>query len=174
MTRKSGTFLSGILTIFDNLDNFWPFWQILIILTIFTILTILTFFLQFWQFLTIFDNWRQFSQFRQFLLSFWQLKRQSWRLVTFETLITILTIENLNSWQSCYLTINCDTEQHLQFLRCFSTLSAKPNWNIETGLVWYGENGKKLSVLNRPAQPCNDTQDHPNKYQYQSFSHDGV
>ena len=34
------------------------------------------------------------------LLPFWQLKIQSWRLVTFETLITILTIENLNSWQS--------------------------------------------------------------------------
>ena len=28
------------------------------------------------------------------------LKRQSWRLVTFEILITVLTIENLNSWQS--------------------------------------------------------------------------
>ena len=26
------------------------------------------------------------------------LKRQSWRLVTFETLITVLTIENLKSW----------------------------------------------------------------------------
>ena len=29
----------------------------------------------------------------------WQIQRQSWSLVTFETLITILTIENLNSWQ---------------------------------------------------------------------------
>ena len=29
-----------------------------------------------------------------------ELKRQSWRLVTFETQLTILTIENLNSWQS--------------------------------------------------------------------------
>ena len=27
----------------------------------------------------------------------YQLKRQSWRLVTIETLITMLTIENLNS-----------------------------------------------------------------------------
>ena len=40
-------------------------------------------------------------------------------LVTFETLMTILTIENLNE-NLCYLTINCDTGQHSQFLRCFS------------------------------------------------------
>ena len=44
-------------------------------------------------------------------------------LVTFETLITILTIENLNSDKHCYLTINCDTGQHLQFLRCFTEIS---------------------------------------------------
>ena len=30
----------------------------------------------------------------------WQWQRQSQRLVTFETLITILTVENLNSWHS--------------------------------------------------------------------------
>ena len=39
--------------------------------------------------------------------------------LTFETLITILTIENLNSVNHSYLTINCDTGQHSQFLRCF-------------------------------------------------------
>ena len=39
--------------------------------------------------------------------------------LTFETLITILTIENLNSVNHCYLTINCDTGQHSQFLWCF-------------------------------------------------------
>ena len=50
-----------------------------------------------WQFLTIFDNSWQLRQLRQFLTI---LKRQSWRLVTFETLITVLTIENLNAWQS--------------------------------------------------------------------------
>ena len=38
---------------------------------------------------------------------------------TFETLSTILTIENLNSDNLSYLTINCDTGQHSQFLRCF-------------------------------------------------------
>ena len=32
---------------------------------------------------------------------------QSWGLVTFATLITILTIENLDD-NLCYLTINCD------------------------------------------------------------------
>ena len=39
--------------------------------------------------------------------------------LTFETLITILTIENLSSVIHSYLTINCDTGQHSQFLRCF-------------------------------------------------------
>ena len=65
-----------------------------------------------WQFLTKFtisDNFENFCQLRQFLKTltisdnfynsdnfdnFWQLQ-QSLRLVTFETLITILTIENL-------------------------------------------------------------------------------
>ena len=87
---------------------------------------------------------------------FWQLKRQFWRLVIFETLITILTIDDnfhnsdncfchfdnwkdnpgdlwhlrhwLQFWQLrtwihdnlCYLTINCDTGQHSQFLRCLA------------------------------------------------------
>ena len=41
-------------------------------------------------------------------------------VVTFETLITIQTIENLNSWNLCYLTIDCDTGQHSQFLRCLT------------------------------------------------------
>ena len=41
------------------------------------------------------------------------------RLVTFETLITILTIENLNSDNLCDLTIKSDTGQHSQFLQCF-------------------------------------------------------
>ena len=51
---------------------------------------------------TIFDNWKD-----------------SPGDLTFETLITILTIENLNSVNHSYLTINCDTGQHSQFLRCF-------------------------------------------------------
>ena len=64
----------------------------------------------FWQFLTIFENFVNFfsmfaifdnfgllRQLRQF---FTILKRQSLRLVTFETPITVPTIENLNSWQS--------------------------------------------------------------------------
>ena len=50
---------------------------------------------------TIFDNWKD-----------------SPGDLTFETLITILTIENLNSVNHSYLTINCDTGQHSQFLRC--------------------------------------------------------
>ena len=58
--------------------------------------------------------------------------------MTFETLITILTIENLDNL--CYLTINCDTGQHSQFLRCFNTLSQ----------VWkeiFGEIGNWLPFL---------------------------
>ena len=51
---------------------------------------------------TIFDNWKG-----------------SLGDLTFETLITILTIENLNSANHSYLTINCATGQHSQFLRCF-------------------------------------------------------
>ena len=46
--------------------------------------------------------------------------------LTFETLITILTIENLNSVNYSYQTINCDTGQHSQFLRCsYSHFTAK-------------------------------------------------
>ena len=45
--------------------------------------------------------------------------------LTFETLITILTIENLNSVNHFYLTINCDTGQHSQFLRCFKGRNVK-------------------------------------------------
>ena len=39
-------------------------------------------------------------------------------LVTFETLITILTIENLNSRNICDLTIKSDTGQNSQYFRC--------------------------------------------------------
>ena len=38
--------------------------------------------------------------------------------LTSETLITILTIENLHSVNHSYLTINCDTGQHSQLLQC--------------------------------------------------------
>ena len=39
--------------------------------------------------------------------------------LTFETLITILTIENLNSDHLWDLAIKSDAGQHLQFLQCF-------------------------------------------------------
>ena len=48
---------------------------------------------------TIFDNWKD-----------------SPGDLTFETLITFLIIENLNSDNNSYLTVNCDTGQHSQFL----------------------------------------------------------
>ena len=53
---------------------------------------------------TIFDNWKECLG-----------------DLIFETLITILIIENLNSVNHSYLTINCDTGQHSQFLRCFES-----------------------------------------------------
>ena len=64
---------------------------------------------------TIFDDsfWWQFWWW--FLMT-----KDSPRDLTFETLTKILTIENLNSGNHSYLTINCDTGQHSQFLRCLA------------------------------------------------------
>ena len=107
--QQSQQFLK-ILTIFYNFDKFWQFWPFLTILTIFKTFDNLDNFYIFWQF------W----QFRQLLLPFWQLKRQSWRLVTLER--HWLQFWQLRTWihdNLCYLTINCDTGQHSQFLRCF-------------------------------------------------------
>ena len=55
---------------------------------------------------------------------------------TFETLSTNLTIENLNSDNHSYLTINCDTGQHSQFLRCFpiSVLCKNPLQTAQNNL----------------------------------------
>ena len=100
------TILSN-LTIFDKFDHFWQFWY-------------------FWKFLTFYDN---FGQFLTILDNFWTILtietifdkwKDSPEDLTFETLTTILTIENLNSDNHSYLTINCDTGQHLQFLRCLN------------------------------------------------------
>ena len=118
------------LTIFDNFDHFRQFWQLLTFLTIFerfdnfdnfqqcgrfsTILTISDNFDNLNNFWNFFDNSDHFYNFVynfdnfNIFLQFWQLTTIltiqtiafAWRLVTFETLITILTIENLNSWQS--------------------------------------------------------------------------
>ena len=67
------------------------------------------------------NNWLQ----RCSTVDIWlkALQKQSWRLVRFETLITIRTIEKLNSDNHGYLTINCGTGQHSQFLRCFFKLT---------------------------------------------------
>ena len=117
---------STMLTIFDNFQQYWfLFWQCLQFLTILTIFDNFDKFgqfwpfLQFWQFLTIQTIDNLFNNFDNCFFPFWQLKRQSWIIVKFETLIINLTIENLNSWQYFSLTFNCDTGQHSQFLRCF-------------------------------------------------------
>ena len=90
-----------------------------------TILTILTFFYNF-------DNWLHFSQFRQLLFHFdnwidnpgdlWHLRHwlQFWQLRT-------QIHDNL-----CYLTINCDTGQHSQFLRCLWIQCELPVRNHDT------------------------------------------
>ena len=105
-----------LMTIFD--DNFW--WQFL-----------MTFFDQnvWWQFLmTIFDNFWQFRQFWQFLIIFYNwdnwdnFEKTVLETCDIETLIAFLTIENLNSDNYSYLTINWDTGQHSQFLRCLLQL----------------------------------------------------
>ena len=75
--------------------------------------------------MTFYDN---FGQFKTILDNFWTILTvetifDKWKDSpgdsTFETLSTILTIENLNSDNHSYLTINCDTGQHSQFLQCF-------------------------------------------------------
>ena len=59
-----------------------------------------------------------FSLFVDNFLTILTIQRQSWRLATLETLITILTIENLNSDHLWDLAIKSDAGQHLQFLQC--------------------------------------------------------
>ena len=59
------------------------------------------------------------------------MKRQSWRLVTFETLITILTIENLTSWQSLLF----DNYDHFKIIYKFYNVWKL--WTIqETCDIW--------------------------------------
>ena len=79
------------------------------------------------------------------------LKEQS----LFETLITILTIENLVNDNLCYLTINCDTGQHSQFLRCFSYELLhwrevlhiwSVNWDPVENQVWIENNCSKSRI----------------------------
>ena len=100
------------MTIFDNFC--WQFWQIWQFLINFTIFDNFDFFDNFWRFMTIltietiFDKWKD-----------------SPGDSTSETLSTILTIENLNSDNHSYLTINCDTGQHSQFLRCLELNSVR-------------------------------------------------
>ena len=103
-----------------------------------TILTILTFLLQFWQFLTFLDNFNNFGQFQQFWTistifdNFWQF----WQLGIFLTILTIekTVLETGDNWEPelmkiiVYLTINYDTGQHSQFLRCLILLRNSQYW----------------------------------------------
>ena len=99
---------STILTIFDNPNNCWKFWQFWPFLQLFTIFTMLPFF----KILTIDDNsdncFCHFDNWKENPGDLWHLRHwlQFWQLRTW-------IHDNL-----CYLTINCDTGQHSQFLRC--------------------------------------------------------
>ena len=88
----------------SNPRDLWPLGHLsddLINISTVFFLTILTiFYIFFLQFLTIFTICDNFDK----VLPFGQLQRQSWRLVTFETLIKIQTIENLNSFMKIFVT----------------------------------------------------------------------
>ena len=113
-----------MLKIFDNCDHFRQsehFLTILTILTIFTIfftiLTILIIFLQFWQ-----------------LAKFFAIQTIAVAILTIEKTI----LETCDIWDTdnlCYLTINCDTGQHSQFLRCFFLWREKhvDTWTVVIG-----------------------------------------
>ena len=93
------------MTIFD--DNFW--WQFLMPILMTILMTI--FDDKFWwQFLDDKFFWDLFSTCDLWYLRHWL---QYWQLRTWFH-------DNL-----CYLTINCDTGQHSQFLRCFCTFPQK-------------------------------------------------
>ena len=102
------------MTFFDNFDNCGQFWKIRQLRFFFTILTISDNCGQFWQlrqlriFFDNFDNcFYHFDNWKDNPGDFWHLRRwlQIWQLRTW-------ICDNL-----FYLTINCDTGQHTQFLR---------------------------------------------------------
>ena len=78
---------------FDHFNHFWQFWQLW----------------QFWQFWQQKRQQQQHRQWQRQSKDLWHLRHwlQFWQLRTW-------IHDNL-----CYLTINCDTGQHSQFLRCF-------------------------------------------------------
>ena len=115
------TFFQKISTILDNFDNFRQFLIVFTFLTIFETFETFDKFWQFWQFvdnlfwqfltsLTIFNNVDHFDNWKDNPGDLWHLRHwlQFWQLRTW-------IHDNL-----CYLTLNCDTGQHSQFLRCLS------------------------------------------------------
>ena len=80
------------------------------------------------------DFWKNFR-----FSDFWETTtptKTTLGLVTFETMITILTVENLNSWQSLLPDNQCDTGQHSQFLRCFHTNLSGVHPQLSTLHIW--------------------------------------
>ena len=101
-----------LMTIFD--DNSW--WQFLVTFfgDNFLWKFLMTFDIFWWQFLmTIVDNFWRFVHFLTIFLSF----------LTTETIDKFWKFWQLRTWihdNLWYLTLNCDTGQHLQFLRCLN------------------------------------------------------
>ena len=78
-----------------NCWQFWQFWQFLIIFDNFHIFLIILTIFKYFDNLDNFVNFDNYDNFYNIKLPLWQLQRQSWILVTFETLIKIQTIVNL-------------------------------------------------------------------------------
>ena len=129
------------MTIFD--DNFW--WQFL--------MTILNENFE-WQFWIIFNNFGKFWT----IETIFDNRKDSPGGLTFETLITILTIENLNSDN---LTIKSDTGHHWQFLRCFHI-----TWHALRTLQWKLKHDfkKHLTLRVTLPTPCHPVRTSPGNH----------
>ena len=95
----------------------------------------------------------------------------------FETLITVLTIENLNSWQSL---LHCDTGQHSQFLRCLGERSLWIN-SLHFSIFLNGSSGFSSvlqALLLPPSSLCRSNcyhhhqHPHHNDYHHHHIHHD--
>ena len=93
-------------------------------------------FLDFWKIFRFLENFQIFGKFSHF----WETTKTILGLVTFEILITILTIENLNSWQSL---LSDNKLWHwtafailAMFLNCFSTWLSLFLFNFVSILDW--------------------------------------
>ena len=117
------------MTISAIYSNFWKFWKCSIFWTLLTICYIVD---NFWQFLTIWQLWQcwhflPFCQYWPFRLILTISDKDQYKDINKDSkhlwhLRHWLQFWQLRTWihdNLFDLTINCDTGQHLQFLRCF-------------------------------------------------------